>query len=493
MYSACRPTIQKIRMTGPTPKPLAGKADVSSLRDLLDERELLTTASDIAGFTTDLLHSAVELPLAVARPASTQSVARIVSWCRDNEIAIVPQGGLTGLCAGAVPSGLPGAVILSLGRMNAVKNIDLTGNTITVEAGAVLANVKALAEGKGRYLPLSHGAEGSSQIGGNLSTDSGGNNALRYGTARDQVLGLEVVLPDGNIWNGLRRLRKNTAGYDLKHLFLGAEGTLGIITAAVLELQMAPANRQTALFSVPDAGSAISMLHQLRAIAGETVAAFELISAAAMERALEMPGSRYPMKQNHNWFVLAELESSGSGIDLQSLLEEGLGLGFEAGWVAEAVISKSGAQRLGLWKLREAVAEGCIEDISCLKSDTAVPVDCISAYLEAAGLAVEKILPGARPLPFGHLGDGNIHYNVRRPPQMDHEMFRTSWPELTAAIEAEAIKLGGTISAEHGLGRLKSGRYGTVADAVELDLMYRLKNCLDPGGLMNPGIYSESG
>ena len=480
-------------MTGPTHRPSAGKADVSSLRDVLDERELLTAPADIAGFATDLLHSAVELPCAVARPASTQSVAKIVRWCQDNEMAIVPQGGLTGLCAGAVPSGLRDAVILSLGRMNAIKDIDLTGNTITVEAGAVLANVKAAAEDKGRYLPLSHGAEGSSQIGGNLSTDSGGNNALRYGTARDQVLGLEVVLPDGSIWNGLRRLRKNTAGYDLKHLFLGAEGTLGIITAAVLELQMAPSSRRTALFSTSDAGSALSMLHRLRALAGETVAAFELISAAAMDRALEMPGSRYPLKQKHDWFVLAELESAGSGIDLQSLLEEGLGLGFEAGCVTEAVIANSEAQRLSLWKLREAVAEGCVEDISCLKSDTAVPVDCISAYLEATERAVKRILPAARPLPFGHIGDGNIHYNVRRPLQMEHETFRNSWPELTAAIEAEAIKLGGTISAEHGLGRLKNARYGAVTDDTELELMHRLKTCIDPENLMNPGIYPVSG
>lgn len=479
-------------MTGLIPSVGTMKPDISALDHLLDDRELLTAPEDIAGFTTDPLHSSVEIPLAVARPASTQSVATIVRWCTDNGITVVPQGGLTGLCAGAVPSGLPGAVVLSLGRMNAVRNLELTGNTITVDAGAVLADIKALAESNGRYLPLSHGAEGSSQIGGNLSTDSGGNNALRYGTARDQVLGLEVVLPDGTIWNGLRRLRKNTAGYDFKHVFLGAEGTLGIITAAVLELRLAPASRQTALFSTPDVDAALSMLHRLRAVAGETVAAFELISRAAMDRAIEMPDTRYPMQKNHDWFVLAELETSGSGIDLTLLLEDGLGSGLEMDLVTEAIIAKSESQRLGLWKIREAMAAGCIEDVSCLKSDTAVPVDCISNYLEATGVAIENILPGAVPLPFGHLGDGNIHYNVRRPSKMDHETFRSRWPDLTAAIEVEALKSGGTISAEHGLGRLKARRYEKAADVVELGLIQRLKACLDPADLMNPGIYSGS-
>jgi len=462
-------------------------ADPADLQALLDAKGLLTNRADIGGYTTDLLGYGDADILAVARPRSTEQVADILRWCAANRVAVIPQGGLTGLANGAVSIEQPGALILSLSRMDRIREIDPLGNTIEIEAGAVLANVKAAADDADRYFPLTHGGEGSSQIGGNLSTNSGGNNALRYGVARDQVLGLEVVLPDGTVWNGLRRLRKNTAGYDLKHLFIGAEGTLGIITAATLKIRPKPEVRETAFVAVANPEAALAFLRLLESHVGESVSAFELLSANALARGMTVPNVRYPLRRTYDWLVLLELESATRRFDLKGALEDALGEALEAERVIDAVIAQSHSHREDFWKVRESIPLALIEEKDSLKTDTAVAVDQVPAFIEQAAEAVQSALPGAVCVPFGHAGDGNVHFNVCRPATMTDEGFRALWPKLSHMIEKTALGLGGTISAEHGLGRLKRADFSAFADPVERELMQQLKTLLDPDGRMNPG------
>lgn len=461
---------------------------MQGLFDALGPNGVITDLAAMAPYLDDPLGYKAAPPRLVLRPASTSEVQLALRWCQAKGLSVAPQGGLSGLVSGAVPGSDGEIAILSIGRMNKIRAFDTAGNTITVEAGAILADVRTAAESQDRYFPLIHGGAGSSQIGGNLATNAGGNNALRYGTARDQVLGLEVVLPDGTLWDGLRALRKNTAGYDLRQIFIGSEGTLGVITAAVLKLRAFPKNRATAFVAVDSPAKSLDLLHALECHLGETIAAFELMSDAALQFALSAEGARYPLAATAPWAVLIEAETAALGFNLGQALETGLAEAMETGQVLDAVIAQNEAQRRDFWHLRESIATVMIEDKSCLKSDAAVPVSQVPAFLRNAGRAVLAHLPGTRLTPFGHLGDGNVHFNLVRPVGMAPDAFRARWHDLTMVIATEALNLGGTISAEHGIGRLKRAEFLKVSDSVSLELMRKIKQSFDPAARMNPGI-----
>lgn len=462
--------------------------DLTSLESVLGARAIVSDSSGWDRYVHDLMDTSSVPPVAVLRPSSTAEVATAIRWCRERGLAIVPQGGLTGLCGAGVPAEPRESVVLSVDRMKTIRNVDPLDNTITVDAGVVLADVQAAAEQVGRYFPLSHGAQGSSVIGGNVSTNCGGNNAVRYGTARDQVLGLEVVLPDGTVWNGLRRLRKNTAGYDLKQMFIGAEGTLGVVTAAVLKLRPYPHSRATAMAAVPDPAAALTLMRDLESHVGETIAAFELLSETALSFALKTESARYPLSTTYPWTLLIEVETPMRDADLAGALEAGLAAGMERELVVDAAISQSEAQRTAFWFLRESIASYFVEDRSSLKSDTAVPVSNVPAFIANTDAALTARLPGVHNAAFGHLGDGNVHFNVVRPDHMDGPAFKAHHKALSKVIEAEALKLDGTISAEHGVGRLKRDSFLANAEPAEKDLMRRLKSAIDPDNAMNPGV-----
>ena len=467
--------------------------ELARLRELLDGRSVLTESSDMEPYVRDILRLFDCTPLAVVRPAATEAVCKTIGWCAREGVAVVPQGGNTGLCGGAIAAGLERAVVLSLDRMRRIRSVDPLDNSLTAEAGVTLSDVRAAAKAADRRFTLSHGAEGSSRIGGNLSTNAGGNNALRFGTARDQVLGLEVVLPDGSIWDGLRRLRKNTAGYDLKQLFIGAEGTLGIITAAVLKLRARADRRASAMVAVADASAALDVLRRLEAEVGEVLEAFEMLSAAAVAKALTLEGVRAPFTTAYPWVILVEAASASRHLALEEAFEHTLGKAIEAGVVVDAVVAQSGPQREDFWHLRESVALACIDDESCFKADTAVPVSAIPKFIEEASAAVSRVVPEAKPVPFGHGGDGNLHFNVCRPQAMSHQAFRARWAEVEKGIFQASLALGGTISAEHGIGRLKGAHFADAVAPREQAAMRAIKSALDPQNLLNPGVLFSTG
>ncbi len=416
----------------------------------------------------------------VVRPASTEEVSRVVALCARENIAVVPQGGNTGLCGGSVPTGRQPEIVLSLSRMNRIREIDPLNDTLTAEAGCVLAAVQAAAQGAGRFFPLSLAAEGSCQIGGNLSTNAGGVNVLRYGMARDQVLGLEVVLADGRVWDGLRALRKDNTGYDLKQLFLGAEGTLGIITAAVLRLHPAPTAAATAWVAIDSPRAAVELLAALRQRLGERLSAFELVSRSCLEAVLSHAKGdlQDPLKAQHPWYVLAELADEGDAAALRERTERALFECAEAGGLRDAVIAQSVAQARNLWRIRETIPEAQFTNV---KHDISVAISRIPEFLESAGRALEAAFPGVQPFTFGHVGDGNLHYNI------GPESLVGRRPEVNRVVYDAVAAFGGSISAEHGLGQLKREEIRRHKSALELELMATVKRALDPQGLMNPG------
>jgi FAD/FMN-containing dehydrogenase len=425
----------------------------------------------------------------VVRPASTAEVAAVVRVCHEARIGVVPQGGNTGYCGGATPDDSGTQILVSLARMRAVREVDAGNHTLTVEAGVILADVQRVAAEHGLLFPLSLGAEGSCQIGGNLATNAGGVAVLRFGNARELVLGLEVVLPDGRIWNGLSKLRKDNTGYDLKQLFIGAEGTLGIITAAVLKLHARPRSRATAWLAVADPASAVRLLARTRSLCGDVVTSFEYVPRFALDLVLaHVPGTRAPLDGPHGHFVLLEL-ASAAGDDalrgaLESVLEESLG----AGETVDAAIAQSEDQRRAFWRLRETIPEAQTRAGGSLKHDVSVPVSAIPDLLEEGAAAARAIAPDVRVCAYGHVGDGNLHFNFQAPEGR-------TLAELTA-LHGEAIseklygivaRLGGSACAEHGVGRLKREILQRYEDPVALELMRALKRTLDPLGLMNPG------
>ncbi|MDK9704107.1 MAG: FAD-binding oxidoreductase [Sulfuritalea sp.] len=460
---------------------------IAELRRLLGARHVLTEAGDIAPFCTDWRGRYTGSAPCVALPGSTEDVAAVVRACVAAGVAIVPQGGNTGLCGGATPTG--GEVVVSLRRLNRIRAVDADNNSITVEAGCTLQAVQEAAAAADRLFPLSLAAEGSATIGGNLSTNAGGVQVLRYGNARELTLGLEVVLADGRIWDGLRALRKDNTGYDLKHLFIGAEGTLGLITAATLKLFPRPRVHATAWAAVPDPAAAVRLLGRLRDAAGDNVTAFEIVGRPALDLVLRhIPNARDPLLGQPAWQVLIELSgASDMGGDLSATLEQALEAAAENGIVADAVLAASGAQTAALWALRENVSEAQkVEGVS-IKHDIAVPVSRIAEFIARADAALQAAFPQVRIVCFGHIGDGNLHYNQSRPDAQSNAEFIAQTAAVNRIVHDLVHELGGSISAEHGLGQLKREEVLRYKSATEMDMMRAVKQALDPRGLMNPG------
>jgi len=454
-------------------------AFLDALAAIAGERNVLTDERDTASYFTDWRKQYRAAAECVVRPADSGEVADVVRLCAREGVAIVPQGGNTGLSGGAVPSGTRREIVLSVARMNRIRSIDPLDNTMTAEAGCVLAQLQNAAAEAGRYFPVSLAAEGSCQLGGILSTNAGGVNVLRYGNARDQALGLEVVLADGSIWNGLRSLRKDNTGYDLKHLFIGAEGTLGVITAAVLKLRARPSASTTAWIAVQTPARAVELLARLRDRLGECVSAFELVSRRCLEAVLaHAPGSADPFGAAHPWYVLAELEDSGTFESLQTRLEAALAECAERGEVRDAAIAASHLQAAALWRLRESIPEAQFANV---KHDVSVAVSRVPLLIERGEAALAAAFPGVQSYIFGHVGDGNLHYNV------GGESLLSRREAVNRVVYGVVTSLGGSISAEHGIGQLKREEIKRHKQALELELMRAVKRALDPQGLMNPG------
>ena len=422
-------------------------------------------------------HSALLL-----KPATTAEVCAILTICNETGTAIVPQGGNTGLVGGQIP--FDGEVLLSLARMNKVLALDASAQTLAVEAGVVLAAAQKAADDANLLFPLSLAAEGSATIGGNLSTNAGGVNVLRYGMARDLVLGLEVVLADGRVLDRMTGLRKDNTGYDLKQLFIGAEGTLGIITAAVLKLFPKPAARATAFVAVSSPAAAVALLGRMQAQTGGQVSAFELVPRIGIELVVaHMPGGRDPLAVPSPWYVLIEATSAAQ-FDLNAAFETALA---GADGVSDAAIATSEAQRATFWALRENMSEAQKREGASIKHDVSIPVSAIPSFLTEATAAVLQVLPGARPVSFGHIGDGNIHFNFSAPKGGDGEAFLAHWEDIQRIVHDIVHGFGGSISAEHGIGIQKRDQLSRYKSAVEMDLMRTLKRTLDPRNILNPG------
>jgi len=426
-------------------------------------------------------------PLLV-RPASTPEVAEVVRLCAEASVPIVPQGGNTSLCGGSIPSETGDEILLSLSRMNRVRAIDAANYAITVEAGCILAQVQEAASQADRLFPLSLAAEGSCQIGGNLSTNAGGITVLRYGNARELVLGLEVVLPDGQVWDGLRGLRKDNTGYDLKQLYLGAEGTLGVITAAVLKLFPKPRERVTAFAAVTDLPAAVELLSRCRAASGDAVTSFELLPRVGIDLGRKyVPGVVEPLHERRDYYVLIELTSAIDDSGLRDALEKALERALEDGLIADATVAESAERSRRLWFVRESIVELQKFAGASIKHDISVAVSRVPAFMTRAIAAVTSALPGIRPVPFGHIGDGNIHFNLYQPETMRADEFLARQPELSRIVHDIVAELDGSISAEHGIGRLRRDDLQRYKPAIELELMRRIKRALDPDNIMNPG------
>jgi FAD/FMN-containing dehydrogenase len=421
--------------------------------------------------------------LLLVAPASTAEVADVVAACRQASTAIVPQGGNTGLCGGAIPDADGSQVLLSLSRMRSTRNLDPDNHSMTVEAGCTLQSLQQVAADADRFFPLSLAAEGSCQIGGNLSTNAGGINVLRYGTARDQVLGLEVVLADGTIWNGLRTLRKDTAGYDLKHLFIGAEGTLGVITAAALKLYPKPRNPRTVLVAIDHPGQAISLLSRLRQATADQLQAFELIPDRAIRFVgRHTPVATFPLDLSNPWFVLFEVVNCRD----EDIETELMGAA-ESGIIADAVVAKNDSEANSLWRIRHSMSEAQKREGASLKHDISVPVGAVAEFISSASAAVQRAWPGTRVVAFGHVGDGNIHFNLSQPPEQAPKTFLAQRESLATVVYDCVTELGGSISAEHGIGQARREHLRQYRSETELTLMATLKQALDPDGLFNPG------
>ncbi|MEP5763888.1 MAG: FAD-binding oxidoreductase [Halieaceae bacterium] len=460
---------------------------IDELKSALGEAAILTDASAMAPYLADERGLYQGVAACVACPATTAEVATVVRLCRAAGYGVVPQGGNTGYCGGASPDS-DQQLLLSLSRLNQIRAIDPVGMTATVEAGVILQNLQDAALAQELFFPLSMGSEGSCQIGGNLATNAGGLAVLKYGTAAEQVLGLEVVLPDGKILNALKPLRKDNTGYKLKSLFLGAEGTLGIITAAVVKLLPAPTEYQTAWLAVDSVAAACQLLPLARKLSGDTVTSFEYISAPSLALVQEyIEGSRPALDQDYPHQLLLELSAPLPAGSLRPLVESLLEDAMEQGLVLDAVLAESDSQRKALWRLRESIPEAEKHAGRSIKHDVCVAISDLPRYMAAAPEKLAAI--GAmRPSIYGHIGDGNLHYNILAPPSEDADAFRRLHAAaVSAALHDLAAEMGGSFSAEHGVGKLKRGELAHYSDPVALDLMRTLKTAMDPEGLMNPG------
>lgn len=478
----------------------AHEALLKQLCDAVGAAHVLSAEADMQSYVQDWRGRYQGDALCVVRPANTAELSRVLALCARAGVAIVAQGGNTGLVGAGVPLSLEACsqlgeqtlsqVVLSLRRLQHVRAVDVANNTITVEAGCTLRQVQEAAAAVGRLFPLSLASEGSATIGGNLSTNAGGVQVLRYGSMRDLVLGLEVVLADGQVWDGLRALRKDNTGYDLKQLFIGAEGTLGVITAAVLKLYPAQQGHATAWLAIREPAAAIDLLGRCRAVFGEALSAFELINQTALELVLRhIPATQAPLPRMHPWQLLLQFDVQEAAAEaalherLQSWLAEAMA---EAGLI-DAVIAHSGIQAAALWKLRESISEAQKIDGLSIKHDIAVPISRIAEFIERADEALRARWPGVRIVCFGHIGDGNLHYNPSQAICQDNAEFMAQSAAVNQVVHGLVHELGGTISAEHGLGQLKCASIRDYKSPLEMQLMQAVKQALDPRGLLNPG------
>jgi D-lactate dehydrogenase (cytochrome) len=452
---------------------------------IVGEKNAITEPHDQEAYLTEnrgLYHGHTPV---VLRPGSTEEVAAILKLANETATPVVPQGGNTGLVGGQTPHN--GEVLISLTRLDRIREVDAATNCMTCEAGVVLMNAQKAAAAVDRLFPLSLGAEGSCTIGGNLSTNAGGTGALAYGVARDLVLGLEVVLADGRVLRGLNKLKKDNTGYDLRHMFLGAEGTLGIITAAVLKLFPRPRAVETAFIGVPSPKAALDLLALVQSRTGGAATSFELMARAGIDLALKHGhGTRDPLGAKHPWYVLMQL-SSQTAEGLRATMESVLAEAADKHIVTDATIAESLEQARAFWHIREILPEVQKPEGGSIKHDVSVPVAAVPEFLALADAACERLIPGIRPVPFGHMGDGNIHYNISQPVGADKDAFLARWYDVNAVVHDVVAKLHGSISAEHGVGVMKRDLLPEVKDPVALDLMRTLKKTLDPKGILNPG------
>jgi FAD/FMN-containing dehydrogenase len=425
---------------------------------------------------------------AVVKPGSAEEVAAVLRLANETRTPVVPQSGNTGLVGGQVPDESGREIVLSLERLNRIRALDRQGATVTAEAGVVLERVQQAAAEAGMLFPLSLGSQGSCRIGGNISTNAGGTGVLAYGNMRALVLGLEVVLPTGEIWHGLRGLVKDNSGYDLKQLFIGAEGTLGVVTAAVLKLFPRPRGQAVAYAGLADPAAALRLLSQTRERAGASLTGFELMPRLAMQMCLDhLPGARDPLAAPHPWYVLLEVSSGRDAADAHETAEAALSDALAGNVIADAVIAASEAQALDFWRLRHSLSEVQKHEGASIKHDVSVAVARVPEFLARSTAAVTAAMPGIRPMPFGHLGDGNVHFNLGQPLGADGAAFLARAPELHALVHAIATEMGGSIAAEHGIGRYKRDLLLSVKSDLELDLMRRIKRAFDPNNILSPG------
>lgn len=462
-------------------------AMLDSLRAAYDGK-LLVDADDVAPYLTDWRKMWTGAAIAVALPETVDQVCALVRWCGQNGVRLVPQGGNTGMSGGATPPAEGLNLVVALTRLNRIRAVDPVNNTMTVDAGVILASVQEAARDAGRYFPLSLAAEGSCTIGGNLATNAGGTAVLRYGNARELCLGLEVVTPAGEVWSGLKGLRKDNSGYDLRDLYIASEGTLGIITGAVLKLYPQPAARLASLVAVADCGAAMGLLEVLRARHADRLTAFELLSRECLDLVLRHGhDARDPFGDAYPWYILIEFTDFTSEEAARAAIEEALGQAFEDGLVLDAVIAESLTQTQALWALREGISEAQSAEGATIKHDIALPISAIAAFMPAAVEAVRARHPDIRPVLFGHLGDGSLHFNYSPAPGEGKASFMARQAEVNRIVHDLVMAAGGTISAEHGLGVLRRDEADAYRPTAERHLMRSIKQALDPQGIMNPG------
>jgi FAD/FMN-containing dehydrogenase len=470
---------------------MSSSAPSSDLLDrfaaIVGEKHAVRDAAEIAPHLVEnrgLYHGASPMLL---KPGSVEEVSAILKLASETSTAIVPQTGNTGLVGGQTPREGGSDIILSLERMNRVRDIDPVGNTMIVDGGCILADVHKAAAEHGRMFPLSLGSEGSCRIAGNLSTNAGGTAVLAYGNMRQLCLGLEVVLPTGEIWNGLRRLKKDNTGYDLRDLFIGAEGTLGVITGAVLKLFPQPLGHQVAFAGLQSVDDALTLFKNASSLCGTALTGFELMPRIGVEfTTRHIPGVRDPLETAHPWYVLIDISTSDSAETAERMMTALLEQGYEAGLIQDATIASSEAQQKAIWHMRESMSDAQKPEGGSIKHDVSVPVAQIPQFMAEAEKAVVAAMPGARVCAFGHMGDGNIHYNISQPIGADKAEFIGRWREINKIVHGLVLQHGGSISAEHGIGQLKRDELASIRSDIEMDLMRRIKTAFDPAGIMNP-------
>ncbi|RDL52673.1 putative FAD-linked oxidoreductase [Ensifer sp. M14] len=460
---------------------------IASFIDIVGSANALTNPADLAPYLVESRGLYKGTTPMVLRPGAVEEVSRIMKLASATRTAIVPQGGNTGHVAGQIPREGKADIVLSLQRLNRIRDIDPVGNVIVADAGCILADIQKAANDHDRLFPLSLGSEGSARIGGNLSTNAGGTAVLAYGNMRQLCLGLEVVLPTGEVWDGLRRLKKDNTGYDLRDLFIGAEGTLGVITGAVLRMFPKPLGHQVAFAGVGSVEHALALFGTASSLCGTALTGFELMPRLGVEfTARHIPGVRDPMQTVHPWYALIDISTSDSAESAERMVHELLEQGIVAGLVENAVIATSEEQRKALWHMRESMSPAQKPEGGSIKHDVSVPVSSIPSFMKEADAAVMRAMPGARICSFGHMGDGNIHYNISQPVGADKQAFLDRWREMNAIVHGIVAKYNGSISAEHGIGQLKRDELVEVRSPIEIELMRRIKHAFDPAGIMNP-------